>query len=335
MKPVYFPHTFMSAPVAASLQTWFPSVVSYQPVAGHMPEVMQPLVQGGFLEVLVPGPLAEKPQRCEALMREMEQWGRRHYAGMGLKAAYRCADRWFDPFGDDGLVSEVCAAIRGRMAAAMSAEPVDPLAAAAIFLQFAQLFDAQNQQSEESMEQFERMNAQLFASLTGEAEPEAANPGPLHGRRPGPHGEYLLESRIEAWVRLFLSHPYPSPVFVTCHATVAELLLDRFSTMRRFTLADIPERKARRGSETPSSQRDLISSLGVIAGSPEPLPMLETRRSSGARAQNDITGDPVIYLVPEIAPIELFSRFLPDGRATTGSPAGHDGWRHTLIVHVA
>jgi hypothetical protein len=333
MKPVYFPHTFMTASAAAAMRAWFPSVVSYQPFNHRLPESMQPLVQSGFLDVRAPDPADEEPQRYAAFIRELEQWSWRHHGGAGLQPAYMHERRWADPFRTGGLASELAAAIRRRVTPA-SAPIVSPLAADRIFLHFAQIFDAQTHQSEENMERFARLNTQLFEALTGKAEPAAAEADLIQGRGADDRGDYLLERRIEAWGRLFLSHPYSSPVYLTHHPAVPERLLDKFPWMLRLSLADVQRQTANRQCEAPSKKGDLVSRLGLLACLPESVTMPEATGSFSGFPQNSSAGLPIIHLVPRIPPLELFQQLVPDGAAASCMSPAHGDWRHTVIVQI-
>jgi hypothetical protein len=334
MKAIYFPHTFISASVAAAIRVWFPSVVGYQAVTGLLPESMRSLAQSGFLEVMAPDPTAEEPPCCGALIRELEQWGSRHHGGAGLQPAFLYERRWADPFHAGGMASELTAAIR-RQAGRTSATKVDSLAAARIFMHLAQAFDAQTHQSEENMERFQRLNTLLFETLTGKVEPAPPGAGLIGGRGYDDRGDYLLERRIEAWVRLFLSHPYPSPAYITHHPAVIERLLDKFPRMLQLCLADLQRRTANRRAEATWTRQELISRLELLACLPEPVTLPEAANSLSGYSQDAAAGFPIIHLVPGIPPLELFARLLPEGAAATGMPPAHLDWRHTVIVQMA
>jgi hypothetical protein len=321
MKPVFFPHTFMPPSAAAAIQAFFPAVAAYQPTAGRLPEGMQALVHNGFLEVVPGGPAGENPERLAELVRELELWGGRHHQGTGLQPAYLHERRR-----GEGLASELTAAVR-RRAGGASEEPTDPLTVARIFLHFAQEFDARTQESEATLEELESRQAELFAALRGEAPPAARAPGRTPGPKPEDGADYLLERRIEAWMRLFLGRPYPSPVFITCRPEVLEILSARFPRIRRLSPQDLP-------AADPSAAADLLSRLRLLASGPEPA-RPEPAELPGGGAQSPAGAFPAIHLVPGLPPLTFFQRLLPDGPVAEQGPSSAGAWRHTLIVLVA
>ena len=113
MKPVYFPHTYLTPSAAVALRNLFASVAVYQPAAGRVPEDMQALVADGFLEVVAPAP--GDADDFDRLIRDFQDWGRMHRHGAGFEAVLLHGHSFWGPAGADGSTGEIASQLRRRV----------------------------------------------------------------------------------------------------------------------------------------------------------------------------------------------------------------------------
>jgi hypothetical protein len=321
LQPVYFPRTFLHPSTEAAIRALFPSLAVYQPLAGLRTAAAPLASQDGFVEVVSPDPALEDLRPAGAIVRELEDWGRRQHGGAGASPVWWHFRRTADPSRDDGIASELSSAIRGRLSAGAS-EADARLLEAVVFLGIAHSFDLQRWEAEERLQQVESDTAALFAALTGEERPGAAAPAFSAQRGPADPSERLLKRRLEAWARLFLSRPYPSPVFVTDPGLLMDPLPEAWPSPLR--LASGGERVAGPAGVSPAAAPadELIRRLGVIAGLPPPALM-----EAGVDAPADV------YLFPDVSPLRFFSALLPGGVSGCGPQQGCP-WRHTIVVQL-
>ncbi|HWR92212.1 MAG TPA: hypothetical protein VN300_07280, partial [Desulfobacterales bacterium] len=100
MKPILFPHTYISPATAAAIRSVFSAVVVYQPVPGRQTPDMQALAESGFLEIVAPG--SENRDRLERILQELERWGSLQQGGAGLLSVFLASQPGFDPLATDG-----------------------------------------------------------------------------------------------------------------------------------------------------------------------------------------------------------------------------------------
>jgi hypothetical protein len=323
MKPVYFPNTYLSPAVAEAIQANFASVVAYQPVGGRLPEDMRRLAQRGFLDIVAPP--SDDDHQVELLTREFEQWGRLHHGGAGLHSAAHFGRFGADPLSNDHAPAVLVSEIKRRCALTPAPGQEGPFMLARVFLHLAQQADLQAHQLKENLERFEKGHAELFETLTGETARPAEGCGWAGGHGYEPSGDRLLKQRIEAWARLFLRHPYPTPVFISANAEAIDLLAERHPDMRRIILSDV--------RQTPPAT-DLMSRLEILASGRAPAgePLFEDKESVHPE---DRAGAAVIHLVPDLSPLRLFAGLAASGGGGTETPAAAESWRHTLIVRLS
>jgi hypothetical protein len=322
LKPVYFPNTYLSPAVAAAIQGYFASVVAYQPVGGRLPADMHRLAQRGFLDVVAPPP--DHDQQLELLTREFEQWGRLHHGGAGLRSAALFDRSGSDPLSNYPAPAIIASEIKRRCAPTPASGQERPFMLARIFLHLAQQADLQAHQLKQDLERFEKSHAELFEALTGETAPPAEGFGWAGGHAYEPSGNRLFKHRMDAWARLFLRHPYATPVFITASAEVIDLLAERHPAMRRIILSEV--------RQIPPAA-DLMSRLEILASGRAPAaePLFENGESVHPE---DPAGAAVIHLVPDLPPLRLFAGLAASGGGGFETPAAAESWRHTLIVRL-
>jgi hypothetical protein len=331
MKPIYFPYTYVSPPAAAAMRALFPSIVTCQACAGRLPPDMRSLQESGFLDVLTP--VAGGEQRLDDMLRDFRQWGRLHEGGAGLHAAFWRQRLQADSLAEDGSSSQLVSQIKSRLIPAREPVESDRLMPARVFLHLAQEFDRQNYEIQRDLARHEKLSAELLLALTGENAPPAGglNQGLASG--PAGHEDHLWESRLAAWARLFLCQPYPSPVFVTSSAAVADHVIASVPQALRLlpealvTFACLP---VAIGHPSPS---DVMPRLVEFAASP--LSLLEKQFVTDTPdALGERSAGPDVFVLPEADPAHVFARFLTGVSDERTSRPDERPWRHTVLVRV-
>jgi hypothetical protein len=277
-------------------------------------------VQRGFLDIVAPP--SDDDQQLELLTREFEQWGRLHHGGAGLHAAALFDRSGPDPLSNDHAPAVIASEIKRRCAPSPAPGQEGPFMLARVFLHLAQQADLQAHQLKQDLERFEKGHAELFEALTGETAHPAEGFGWARGHGYEPSGEPLFRHRIDAWARLFLRYPFPTPVFITASAEAIDLLAERHPAMRRIILSN--------GRQT-APAGDLMSRLEILASGRAPVaePLFEDAENVHSE---DRAGAAVIHLVPDLSPLQLFAGLAASGGGGTDTPAATESWRHTVIV---
>jgi hypothetical protein len=331
MKPVYFPYTYLAPSEADSLKALFTAVAVYQPAAGRMPEEMRGLVERGFLEVVVPATGDEVD--FDRLIRDFHNWGRTHRDGAGLEAALFYGHPLWASAGADESTSEISSQLRRRLSPETAPRAVDAVLAARVFLQLAQAADEQRHQVADELSRYDRARAQLFEALTGEADPAASGFDPLKPSSQGDDGEDPLKPRMIAWARLFLSQPYPSPVFVTTRPALLRHLCETMPGCLRVSFHELSQAAGGLSVDQRLPADDIVSQLAALAAGRLSLPVGPIDGAEVKSAERGVE-EACIYLWPEIPPLDFFSRLLPAAMPGARLPPSPAEWRHTLVVQV-
>lgn len=330
MKPVYFPHTFLAPPAADALRRLFHTVAVYQPAVGRLPEEMRALVENGFVEVVAPTP--GDADDFDRLIRDFQEWGRLHRNGAGFEAALLHGHSFRGPAGADGSTCEIAHQLRRRLTPGTAAVKADAGLAARVFLQLAQTNDQQRHQVADELVRFDEARARLFASLKGEADPAASGFEPSQGPATEDDGDDRLALRMVAWARLFLDHPYPSPVFVTHSAGLIRHLAETVQGRLRVGREGLCRAVGKTFSGIPSPADDLMSHLSELAAgavSIKDLPVDDAEVESPGRAAEEAS----FHVWPELPPFGFFNRLLASG-TECGQPLPQTPWRHTVVVQL-
>jgi hypothetical protein len=317
IKPIYFPHTYLSPAAAEAIRTFFPVVAAYQPVAGRQTPDMQALADSGFLETVAPGP--ENQERLERILKELERWGSLQQGGAGLLSAFLSSRPGFDPLATDGSPARIAAEIRGRPVGPPPEQ--DAAVRAAVFLQLAHQADHQGCQLSAELQACESAHARVLRALTG----RSARPASVAAGAAAPEEERLLRQRLKAWARLFLQHPLDGPVFVTTSTGVIGLLADKHPALRPVSRAELDNT----APEGPASLKPAGGNLmELLAGA--------ASRSLPAAGFADHSGGITsgVYVLPGMPPRALFADLAGDD-ALPMAADGPPQWRNTVIVGLA
>jgi hypothetical protein len=332
MKAVYFPHTYLPASAADSLRTLFPSVAVYQPVAGRVPEEMRPLVENGFLEVIAPA--AGDEDDIDRLIRDFEEWGRLHQGGTGLEAALMHHSAFGEPPGAEGSFYAIAAQLKRRMSSELSAKTADPVLTARVFLQLAQTADQQRQQVAVELARYERSQAHLFEALKGARDPAGHEFEPPAAALRDHDADDRVELRMAAWTRLFLNHPYPSPVFVTPSTVLVRHLAETLEGRRQVRFQGLAGAAGEASCDHGLSPEGTLMLLEDLAAGRIVLPEPQLTGLQAPYADSHIE-EGCVHVWPDVSPFVFFSRLFPDAAPMDDLSPAPVAWRHTIVVSIS
>jgi hypothetical protein len=332
MKPVYFPHTYLTPCAADALRKLFASVAVYQPAAGRVPAEMQTLVEGGFLEVVAPA--AGDAEDFERLIRDFQDWGRRHGHGAGLEAALRHGPSCGGPAEADGSTGEIASQIRRRLTPGGAEGRADAGLAARVFLQLAQTADEQRQRAAVDMARFDEARSRLLNALGGEDDdPAARDFKPPPAPAEAPDGDDRLERRTAAWARLFLDHPYPSPVFVTHSRDLIGHLAETVPGGLRLSRAWIYGAPGDSFPVPPAVAGDRMAQLAALAAGEIPVQALPVE-AAGEEPLESPLEEAHIFVWPGLPPFDFFSRLQAAADPGRCRPPFQAPWQHTVVLQL-
>lgn len=216
MKPVYFPFTYISAPLAETLGAFFGPTVAYLPA----PEAFFPSNMrhpaAGLIESRIP--CVEEGERLVQACREFRAWGTQHFGeGASLKKIFS------EGFYTQDLTAQIRSDIlkQGKPAAVSS----DSLFAARLFLMMAHELDARQEELDRELFLSAAAERALYATMNGlEIPPETG----VEAMKTADPGAVMADARLSAWFRLFcLDMPQPC-FFVTTSPAVVEQMQEHF-----------------------------------------------------------------------------------------------------------
>jgi hypothetical protein len=328
MKPIYFPFTHVSQPVAQALNTCFKKFIVYRPIEDQMPKQMQFWVEKDILSVRVP--VVEGKGELETAVKDFFRWAKLHLDDRGIKAPLLKTRNGFPPFFRRSSSSQIAADIKGQFQPGSTAKIAQPVLTAQIFLYFAQEFDRQNQALNRGLKLYRQKEADMMRQLKMETDSLADEYRGQEMHLPEISSEYMPLGRLEAWSRILLKDPQVSGLFVTHSPAVLEELLNRSPQAEKILQFESIPTCAPASAELAPWQHKLLADLDD---------MLEHQwtRDSGrwvdqprfAAAENTVSL--IAYLVPNQTPREFFSHC-----AQIESPdspmAGDDSrYKNTLI----
>jgi hypothetical protein len=305
MKPIYFPYTYISDPVAEAVAACFGQFTVYQPLADKLPLPMQPWVDKGVIDIRIPA--RGDNRELELAVANYLNWANLHTGGSGTNPASLKTFKASAPLLDASLSSQIVADVKRQINGTLTDKSSDPVLSSRIFLYFAQQFDQQSQDLDQFLEESRKKEQDLIRDLKMEEDALAAELKKEPGHMPDLNSDYLISYRLEAWTRIFLSDREPSGLFVTHSAAVLEQLLDSAPGAEKiFDFEAIPRSTATTAGLTPW-QDQLISYLSDIVENKWTAASRETAAGSDiAAAENTVSLK--IYLVPDQNSSQIFCR---------------------------
>ena len=317
MKPIYFPFTYISKPVAEALYACFGKTIVYQPSSKNIPEEIHKLAERGMLDTRISGkPEKKDEEKLSAILKDYIAWANLHKGSRGIQLDYFKAGRNKIPFFDDTSTSQIKADIEDITGKNPARKEPDPVFDARLFLTIAQNFDMQNDKIIRDMASFETARMDLIKSLKGEDETSPVVPGYGDEFKTGNLTDYdhMIPERIEAWALLICydliqCRDEMSGLFVTSSRQAIDYLLEKTpETENVFSIDAIPMMN-NQTEETAKWQKSLMEHLKMVAEGSQPLENDDfTVVPDDLKCETKVSLS--LYIVPGASPLEYFSRFI-------------------------
>lgn len=315
MSPIFFPFTYVTAPVAEMLAACFRPVVVYQPSEKNIPEAMRLMDAQGLLSIQTP--VWGDEEAFEKICKNYVEWLNVH---SGSELDYLKIHKDRIPFFDENSSLKFRAEITQNLRRPEVEETPSPLFSARLFLHVAQDYDIKAWDIRHGLASVGRMEQELLDRLKGE------------DARPGTHSDAFDQTipaidktseRIRAWAYLFLSDEAQcderaSGVFLTTSRTVIQQLQEdtaEFHEIFKVVLNTAPVDQQER---TTGWNDALVAKITHLAATDwsvlqqEPETFLDGGDGSGNASLS-------VFLVPDVSPRVFFSRLInPDADALQG-----------------
>jgi hypothetical protein len=314
MNPIYFPFTFVAAPIAEMLSACFRPVVVYQPSERNVPEAMRLLGKQGVLSIQVP--IKGEEDRFEKICRDYFAWIDVH-GGSELEYLKTQKDRI--PFFNESSSLQVREEIQKKLRDSKTEEKLSPLFSARLFLHLAQDHDMKIWDIHHGLVSVGQMEQELMGRLRGEN--AASDPG--HDAMAQGYGldDDKMAERLRAWGLLYLHDEAQrdaaaSGVFLTTSRSALELLLEKSSEFYEVLRIDSTTDVVNKGtSET--RWRDCLSEK-LVRMATTPWALLQQDPETVMNTDHDGLGVSLtIFLIPGVSPRGFFSRMVKLDRDET------------------
>jgi hypothetical protein len=328
MPPIYFPYTYVSQQTAVELAKYFRQVAVYQASARQVPVDMQKLVDDGFLDIHAP--IATDQTKLDGVLKNFQNWAAIHSHRQELKTAILQSGMDPIPFFDDSAVSQIVADIKNDLHQKAGLGVPDTLFHARLFLEFAQEFDRQSQDTRKNLRAYENKAKYLFEDIKGESENQVPNTPAGFKIMTGDPGEYMVFRRLDAWTHLFQADAAPCGVFISSNRTIVEHIIGKMSTAEKIYQADTIPDSTGGGKDFRAWQDNLLANMVRLAKIKWPT-STDGFGSAGVSKMVDCETALSVYLLPDISPHMCFAGAIsknfsqPDGRHHKASV------RNTLI----
>lgn len=304
MKPVFFPFTYISRPVAETLSNLFGKIVVYQPSHQKLPESMEELSQNGMLDLRVP--VIKDKNIVDAMLKECTAWTNLHQGNRGMIKEFFKAHKDTIPFFNDSLTPQIKADVKKRSQGNQQEIKPDPLLGAILFLHIAQEFDMQNWEINRGFLDVEKMEQNLFENLKGENEFAQTTAG-INRLIAGDPGDYMIKDRIKAWSLIMQYDHDISGLFITNSRTAFDYLADKTPEAKIiYKFKSIPADKNSIG-KTEKWRNSLIKQLETLTENPW-QDSDEIIQESGFIEECNEKVSMTFFLMPGEMPHDFFSR---------------------------
>ena len=341
MRPIYFPFTYISNPVAEALHACFGKTIVYQPSKKYISEEIQKLTEQGVLDIRISGKLENKDEKnLLAILKEYDAWATLHQGGRGTQLGFFKAMKNKIPFFDDTSASQIKADIKDITGANPVRKEPDPVFNARIFLSIAQNFDMQNDKIDQDMASLETARMDLIKNLRAEDEISPVVPGYQDAFKTGnlADSDHMIPERIEAWTLLMGCDPRQredemSGFFVTNSRQTMDYVLEKTPESEKILAIDAVPMAENSVDKTAKWSKELMKYLKIASESPMPLNFDHfSVFPEDFKFEKKVSLS--IYLVPGVSPLEYFSRFSGVDSAHSGITKGRVKLKNTLIGYI-
>lgn len=303
MKPIFFPFTYISSPVAETIFNLFGKTVVYQPSHQKLPETMEELSQSSMLDIRVP--VIKDKNILNAMLKECRAWINLHQGNKGMIKEFFKTHNTI-PFFNDSLTPQIKADIRKRSWENQQEIKPDFLLGAILFLHISQELDMQNWEINNGLLMIENMEKNLIENLKGESSVLLNNTEKLTSTTDDP-GDYMTKDRIKAW-SLIMQHDHDiSGLFITNSETAFNYIVDKTPEAKNiYKFKSIPTDK-NCIQKTEKWRNNLVKRLETLAKNPWQNSTDEISKEFDI-IECDEKVSMTFSLVPEETPYDFFSR---------------------------
>lgn len=328
MPPIYFPYTYVSQQTAAGLAKYFRQVTVYQASARQVPVDMQKLVDDGFLDIRAP--IATDQKKLDDVLKNFQNWAAIHSHRQELKTAILQSGMDPIPFFDDSAVSQIVADIKNDLHQKTGPEVPDALFHARLFLEFAQEFDRQSQDTINNLRAYEKKARYLFKDIKGKSEDQVYNTPAGFKIMTGDPAEYMVFRRLDAWTHLLQADAAPCGVFISSSRTIVEHMIGKMSTAEKIYQTDTIPDSTRDAKDFRAWQDNLLANMVRLAKIKWPT-STDGFGSAGVSKMMDCKTALSVYLLPDIPPHMCFARAISKNFSQPDRQHHESPVRNTLI----
>jgi len=234
MKPMYFPFTRITEPIAGAI---FRRLGPFAVCRELEEDSFQYAVGSGGAPYIEPVyPAADSSDRIVALVEEYMKCGNLHRDDMAVFSRFGNAEFYNNEFS-----ANISMQIKKRGGG--ESEIDDPVFMARLFLCLARRLDTREDEVLHEIEAADITGRSLVAELTGNTPAPSLVSGFFgNSSPPGDPGEVATQTRLSAFFRLLCQQEQIPRLYVTSSHGVMESLIDRFSGMTLLTrIDDVPE----------------------------------------------------------------------------------------------
>jgi hypothetical protein len=317
MLPIYFPYTYISQQTAAGLANYFRQMTIYQASARQVPVDMQKLVDDGFLDIRAP--MTADQKKLDDVLKNFQNWAAIHSHRQELKTAILQTGMDPIPFFDDSAVSQIVADIKSDLHQNKAPEAPDALFQARLFLEFAQKFDRQSQDTRKNLRTYEKKAKYLFEDIKGESKDQVLDTPAGFEITSGDPGEYMVFRRLDAWTHLFQADRVPCGVFISDNRTIVEHMIEKIPTAEKIYQTDSIPDATDGAKDSRTWQDNLLANMVELTKIKWPT---STDGFGSATVSHMVDCETAlsVYLLPDIPPHICFARAIskrfsqPDGQ---------------------
>lgn len=227
MKPVFFPYTYISEPLADTLAVFFKKITMYLPTPRHIDEAVSRYRDAGWLEIRTPA--APFESQIESGLKSARAFGELHSRRRGEAKHFQSIA---PPFAGESALFHIRSELTRKLKETKTADDenskqVNRLIQACIFLMLAQDFDRHQAEIGQCLKGFTGLEGALYKNLRGEE--DVSSPPVATAPSPGDEDQefFMPLERLAAWTRLFFSElsgggepPFfpATPIFLVTHS---------------------------------------------------------------------------------------------------------------------
>jgi hypothetical protein len=304
MKPIYFPFTYIPESVGKALAACFGQTTVYQISDAKIPDDMQSLVQDGILDIRMPMPINGK--LLDKIHKDYRAWIDTH---QGTEITFLKTMAHKIPFLNKDAPSQIRAELKNTIRQIPAREKPDPLFNAGLFLHMAQEYDFQNERLSRDLRDIDSMEADFIEDLKGEAEGVQAGIMKHKAIEIKDPGRYMTAERIAAWASFMLKDSQRYGLLITSSRAVVDHILDILPETNEINRFDAVSAGSEKDDAWDIWRSEFMTSLEMLAIHTRPAGVDDMRsppKVPGRETNISLT----LYMVPEKAPRECFTRFL-------------------------